>query len=344
MMTLFWKIAAVLMPMTAALGSTSPPLATADPAVESLIELWHREYAGANGFLERRAAFDRMMALSPAPIGVSIERVTIGTLGGTMVCASTPNSRKGKRIILYLHGGGFYSGSAQTHIGLAATLAKDAGSDVLLLDYDRVPEIHYPTPIDETVSAYQWLLAHGYNHRAIALAGESVGGNLVLESAIRIRDAGWPQPAALVALSPVADLAVTGKSMSELDASDPLIHRALLLKVAEAYLAGHSPTDPQASPVYADLSGLPPILIQVGGRETLLDDAVQLARNAAISQVPVTLEVWPDMIHQWQLFPGRLQQARDALADIAYFTTACFDNGAASAKLSSTPSSTLSGR
>jgi acetyl esterase/lipase len=225
-------------------------------------------------------------------------------------------------VILYLHGGGFYSGSSDSHRALAATLAKDAQADVLLVDYRRMPEALYPAQIDDAVTSYGWLLKQGYDPTNISIAGESAGGNLVLELALRLRAAHRPLPSSMVAMSPIMDLTATGDSTRTIASRDPVLTRAGLLDVTRVYMHGSDPGSPDASPLFADLHGLPPLLLQVGSREILLDDSLRIARVAALDDVAVSVEVWPGMVHQWQLFPSVVPDARRALKDCATFIDA----------------------
>jgi monoterpene epsilon-lactone hydrolase len=287
--------------------------------IASVIALRQHYFASAQDFLQRREAFDNMMAATPAPTGVTIRSVDANGVPAKLILCLSTKTRRGHSVILYLHGGGFYSGSSHTHRALAAVLAMDARADVLLIDYRLMPEHGFPAQIDDAAASYDWLLSQGYRADQIAIAGESVGGGLAVELGLRLRDAHRPEPAAIVVMSPVTDLAASGSSMIDNASGDPVIQRAGMLDVSKAYLAGGDPANPAASPLYADLHGLPPMLIQVGSREVLLDDSVRLARLAGEDDVPVSLEIWPGMIHQWQLFPSIVPDAARALADSGMF-------------------------
>ncbi|MEM5300051.1 alpha/beta hydrolase [Burkholderia sp. JPY481] len=301
---------------------------TGDTAVTHIVELREQSLVGAHDFLTRRASFETFMRQWPEPNGVSVEEVSANGVPGKWISPRIP-ARPSGRVILYLHGGGFYSGSSSSHRLLAAELARDAHANVLVIDYRRMPEARYPAQIEDAMAAYRWLLSRGYGGPDIALAGESVGGNLVVELALRLRDSRQSMPASLVVMSPVLDLTASGESITANANRDPLLQRSSLLAVAEEYLHGVSPDDPEVSPLFADLHGLPPVLVQVGAEEILLDDSIRFARLAAIDEVSVTLEVWPGVVHQWQLFPVNLADARRALEHGGRFIDASFGKNAA---------------
>jgi monoterpene epsilon-lactone hydrolase len=292
------------------------------------IDRLRREAAqGTVGYLAHRKAFDDFINDLHQPFTATSARIDADGVPGLWVFAG----RSGKRsadVILYLHGGGFYSGSSETHRVLGATLAKDAGADVFLLDYRRMPEAVYPAQIDDALTAYRWLLKKGYSAQHIAVAGESVGGNLVLELALHLRKQHEALPSSLVAMSPVTDLTASGKSMVENAHNDPLLTQAGLLVVAHTYMNGSDLRNPDASPAFADFHGLPPLLLQVAAGEILLDDSVTIARKAAMAGVATTLEIWPGMTHQWQLYPEVLPQAEAALRRDGDFLRAHFGNHA----------------
>jgi monoterpene epsilon-lactone hydrolase len=315
----------------AALGLVTA-LAFAVPAVHAqdaegiakIVPMRQQSLVGTHGFLDRRAAFEKLMARFPIPDGVTIREVNTNGVPGKWVSPDDPNASNSqtRRVILYLHGGGFYSGSSDSHRALAATLAKDSHADVLLADYRRMPEAVYPAQIDDAVTSYEWLLKQGYAASNIAIAGESAGGNLVLELALRLRASHRPLPSSIVAMSPIMDLTATGDSERTLAGQDPVLTRAGLLDVTKVYMHGADPRSPDASPLFADLHGLPPLLLQVGSREILLDDSLRIARVAALDNVAISVEVWPGMVHQWQLFPSVVPDARRALKDSAAFIDA----------------------
>ncbi len=282
---------------------------------------------GTVGYLERRKAFDDFANELHQPFDARSNAINADGVPGLWIFAD-PSGKRSANVILYLHGGGFYSGSSETHRVLGATLAKDAGADVLLLDYRRMPEAIYPAQIDDALTAYRWLLKQGYPARRVAVAGESVGGNLVLELALHLREQHQALPSSLVAMSPIADLTASGKSMVENADNDPLLTRAGLLAVSRAYMSGGNLRNPDASPAFADLHGLPPLRLQVAAGEILLDNSLNLARKAAMAGVATTLEIWPGMTHQWQLYPAVLPQAAAALQHDADFIRSHFGDQA----------------
>jgi acetyl esterase/lipase len=278
--------------------------------VEALIGFWRQDDLATDNLRERRKSFEKLMQSTPEPTRIQTKHIDADGVAADMILPARLHHPYGNRAILYLHGGGFYSGSIRTHRALAAALAKGASADVLLVDYRLVPEYTYPVQIQDVLTAYRWLLKSGYRNDNIVIVGDSVGGNLAIEMTLRQIQANGPLPAAVVAMSPVTDLAATGASMTKNAGTDPLVNKAQILSLSKAYLGKQSPSDPQASPLYANLAGFPPLLLQVGSREVLLDDTLRLAENARKAGVDVTAEVWPGMIHQWQLFPFWLDDAR----------------------------------
>ncbi|PLZ01270.1 hypothetical protein CY652_17160 [Burkholderia sp. WAC0059] len=302
----------------------SAPTAASD-GIATIVAMRQQSLVGTHDFLDRRAAFEKLMKAFPVvPAGVAIREVDADGVPGKWVSpdpVDSPGAHK-RGVILYLHGGGFYSGSSDSHRMLAGTLAKDAQADVLLIDYRLMPEAVYPAQIDDAVTSYEWLLKQGYPASKIAIAGESAGGNLVFELALRLRDAHRPLPSSMVAMSPIMDLTASGASTQTNAAIDPVLTRAGLLGVTRVYMHGGDPRSAAASPLFADLHGLPPLLLQVGQREILLDDSVRTARAAAEDGVAVELQVWPGMVHQWQLFPTVVPAARRALGESGAFIRA----------------------
>jgi acetyl esterase/lipase len=323
-------VTAALALISTTVQAASPPLQAGkdpDTGIARIVAMREQSLVGTHGFLDRRAAFETLMAQFAVPDGVTIRTVDANGVPGKWIspddgapsASSTSSLSKARGVILYLHGGGFYSGSSDSHRVLGATLAKDAKADLLLLDYRRMPEALYPAQIDDAVSGYEWLLQQGYSATQIAIAGESAGGNLVLELALRLRAAGRPLPSSMVAMSPIMDLTASGESTRTNAKRDPVLQRPGLLDVTRVYMHGGDPRSPDASPLFADLHGLPPLLLQVGAGELLLDDSLRMAQAAARDDVAATIEVWPGMVHQWQLFPDVVPDARRALRHCAAF-------------------------
>lgn len=232
-----------------------------------------------------------------------------------------PEARR-DRAILYLHGGGYVCGSIRTHRALTNALAMTFDGTVVGVDYRLAPEAPFPTAVEDAVTAFCEVVASGCPASAIAVAGDSAGGGLAVATALKLRDLGHALPGALWAISPWADLTNTADSLDTLAPRDPVVFKESLVECARHYLAGHGADDPLASPVLGDLTGLPPILIQVGAREILLDDAVALARAAGRADVEATLEIWPGMVHVWHLFAPNLDEAQAAIEQAAAWLTA----------------------
>ncbi len=250
------------------------------------------------------------------PRNVDVQPIAIGDLPAEWL---RPIGVKDDRAVLYLHGGGYTMGSCNTHRALGARLALASWAPVLVIDYRLAPEHPFPAALDDALAAYRWLIDPARPARPIALAGDSAGGGLVIATAITLRDRGDRLPAAIACLSPWADLAVKGESMVTRAKSDPLIGRESSLQHAALYVAQHDPSSPLISPVYADLRGLPPLLIQVGDCEVLLSDSVRLAEHARQASVDTTLEVWDNMWHVWQAYAGYVPEAQQAIERVGTF-------------------------
>jgi acetyl esterase/lipase len=223
-------------------------------------------------------------------------------------------------VIFYIHGGGFVACSAATHRPLTASLARLSRRRVFSLDYRLAPEHRYPAALDDAVAAYNWLLTHeGIPASAISFAGDSAGGGLVLASLLRVRDAGLPPPACAVCFSPWTDLAGAGESQRSNDGLCAMFRTENAAEFAPAYLGDASPRDPYASPAYADLAGLPPLLLQVGSTELLLDDARRVHQKIQEANGSSRLEIYEDVAHGWQMLDGLVPEARAALRQAASF-------------------------
>jgi len=229
-----------------------------------------------------------------------------------------PNCRR-DRIMLYLHGGGFNLGSARSHRSLIVSLATAANCAALALEYRLAPEHKFPAPVEDTVAAYHWLLDQNFAPEQIVFAGDSAGGGLALSAMLALRGQGTALPAAAVVFSAWTDLTASGASYQTRAAADPIHQRGMILATAHAYLGGADAKNPHASPLFADLHFLPPLLMQVGGRETVLDDTRDFAAKAKDANVSVQLSVYEDMIHVFQQFAPDLPEANQAIAEIAAF-------------------------
>jgi acetyl esterase/lipase len=255
---------------------------------------------------DAKEIYEEAMAEFPAPEGTTLERVELGGVPALRVVAPGAAESTG---ILYMHGGGFAVGSSASNQDLLARLGHGAAVTAVGIDYPLLPT-PFPAALEATLAAYRELTADG---EPPILAGSSAGGGLALSAAMSLRDAGDPAPAGLLFLSPWFDLTVSAPSLEEAAEDGDWLGRDTLVIAAETYLDGREDTDPLASPLHGDLSGLPPMLIQVGGSEILLDDAQRLADAARRDGTPAELDVWPGMFHNFQLFGSRLDEGAAAL-------------------------------
>jgi epsilon-lactone hydrolase len=281
-------------------------------------------------------AIRKLLGSKPRPVGWSERRQRLSEVGSTWPVASdvkcetvdcdgaagewsiAPGSEP-SRVLLYFHGGGYCSGSIVSHRRLVTEAGRAAGTRTLAIDYRLAPEHPYPAAHDDALAAWRFLRRYGIAAADIAVGGDSAGGNLTLALMLSLRDAGKPLPACGWLVSPWTDLAMTGATLATKAAVDPIISKPYLQELANNFLAGTDPALPLVSPIRADLTGLPPLLVQVGSAETLLDDALRVAARAADADVRVTLEVWPHMIHAWPLWAARVESGRQALASAGAF-------------------------
>lgn len=275
---------------------------------------------GPDASIAHRRAQSALFAASqpPPPAGLRIAPITLSGVPGEAI---EVEADAGPNTFLHLHGGGYVMGDPPGSRGFTTTLAFATRARVVSLDYRLAPAHPFPAAVDDALAAYRALLEAGTPPARIAIGGESAGGGLAIAALLAIREAGLPLPAAGVAMSPWVDLACKGGSYDERADRDPLLTRGVLLEMADQYLQGQDPRLPLASPVTADFTGLPRLLIQAGSDEVLLDDAITLAQQAQAAGVAAELEVWPDMIHVWQMFGGLLPEADQAVARIADFLT-----------------------
>jgi monoterpene epsilon-lactone hydrolase len=271
------------------------------------------------GLVERRARLDALGARYTLPADVRTEQVDAN--GVPAEWTITP-SVDADRVIMFLHGGAYISGSIASHRHVMAELGRQAEARTLALGYRLAPEHAFPAALDDALAGYRFLLSSGYDAARITLAGESAGGGLAIATLLSLRDAGVTLPGSVWCSSPWVDLEMTGATMTSKAAVDPLIQKPYLIETAAAYLRGTDPRSPLVSPIHADLHGLPRMLIQVGSAETLLSDSIRLAAVAGEADVDVTLQVWPGMIHAWHLFYPQLAEGRRALAAVGAFIRA----------------------
>ncbi len=268
---------------------------------------------------EMRERFEKLADYLPVPAGTTVESVDAGGVPSEWV---TAQGVTGNRVILYLHGGGYVIGSLNTHRALASNMSAAAQARVLVIDYRLAPEHPFPAAVDDAVAAYGWLLDQGIAAANIAVSGDSAGGGLTIATLVALRDKGLAMPACAVPISPWVDMEGLGESMTALHDADPMVQKPGLDRMAGMYLGDADPRSPLAAPLYADLTGLPPLLIQVGTRETLLDDSRRLHRNALAAGVNSSLEEAGGMIHVWHLFGPMLSEAREAIGRAGAFMQA----------------------
>lgn len=222
-----------------------------------------------------------------------------------------------ENVVLYFHGGAYNIGSAKSHRNVTAHLAKAMQCPILVLDYRLAPEHPFPAALSDATAAYQWLLAHEHDPKHIALAGDSAGAGLAMATALELKHQNTPLPAILGVISPWVDLTMSGESVVSKAALDPMIRKDWLEVMINNYATDVDPASPLCSPIFADLSNLPPIFIQVGSEEILLDDAVRLAQRAEASGTPVDMQIWEGMWHVWHYQSGIVPEANQAIEEFA---------------------------
>jgi len=265
---------------------------------------------------EFRKADQFMDLLTGEPTAVTYEAGTVGDIPGQWVI---PKDADSSSALLYLHGGGYVMGSSDTHRKMVGHLANAIGIRAFVADYRLAPEHPYPAAVRDAVGAFRGLLADGIRPNRIVVGGDSAGGGLTMAMLLSLRDDGRPLPAAAMLLSPWTDLALTGESLVSREQTDVTVTAAGARKMAEYYLGSAKVRAPLASPLYADLRGMPPTRIQVGADEILLDDSVRIAEKLKTSRVDVTIEVFPEMQHVFQFGAGTLPEADDAIARLGEF-------------------------
>jgi monoterpene epsilon-lactone hydrolase len=265
---------------------------------------------------DTRASVDSFFAGFRVPDDVEVQPVDAA--GFRAIWVSTPESSR-ERTVIYLHGGGYVLGSARNYCEMASRVARAARARVLVIDYRLAPEHPFPAPVEDALAAYRWLISNGANPASTVIAGDSAGGGLTLATLVTLRDVRDRLPAAGICISPWVDLEAIGESMESNASVDPLISREMLCEMAATYLAGENPKSPMAAPLYADLRGLPPLLIQVGTWETLLDDALRITERARAAGVDVTLEQFERAPHVWHVFASFLPEGQQAIERIGEF-------------------------
>ena len=266
--------------------------------------------------VKERAGLEATTKMFKPLAGMESEPVDVDGVPGEWITFSGGGDQ---RTILYLHGGFYLLGSIRTHRSLAGYISAAAQARALIIAYRLAPEHPFPAALDDACTAYSWLLAHDTRPEQIILVGDSAGGGLVVSLLLTLRDQGITLPVAAVCLSPMTDLSLSGESWETNAKKDLVINPRIAEQVPSLYLPGKDPCLPLASPLFADLYGLPPLLIQVGSDERLLSDSTRLAERARLAGVDVTLEVWPNMPHVWQIAARMLPEARQAVDKIGEF-------------------------
>jgi len=272
------------------------------------------------GWPERRTRLDEIGSVWPVADDVKLESVDVGGFQGewSIIPESDPS-----RVLMFFHGGGYCSGSIVSHRRMVTEAGRAAGMRTLAVAYRLAPENPFPAAYDDALTAWRFLRNQDVPASQIAIGGDSAGAGLAIALIGRLRDADEELPACAWLVSPWTDVTMSGSTFASKDAVDPIIHKEYLNELANAYVPpGMDRKDPRVSPLYADLTGFPPSLIQVGSAETLLDDATRFASVAGAADVRVTLEIWPRMIHAWHLWNARLEPGRRALASGGAFIRA----------------------
>jgi monoterpene epsilon-lactone hydrolase len=272
------------------------------------------------GWSERRQRLDEVGSLWPVAADVTLETVDCGGVPGEWSLAAGSDT---SRVLIFFHGGGYCSGSILSHRRMVTEAGRAARMRTLAIGYRLAPEHPYPASHEDALTAWRFLRQQGISADSIAVGGDSAGGNLTVSLINRLRGAGEPLPACAWLVSPWTDLTMSGPTLDTKDAIDPIIHKGYLGELADAYVpTSVDRKDPMISPLFADLCGFPPMLIQVGSAETLLADATRFAAAAGSADVDVTLEIWPHMIHAWPVWNAKLEDGRRALARAGEFIRA----------------------
>lgn len=288
----------------------------ASPQLQTVVSfLRNRPIRGDESLDAVRAAFDSVGTIFPIAADVKRDDVTADGVPGAWVTAGEP----GPGTIYYLHGGGYSIGSVASHLDLISRLARAASARAFAIDYRLAPEHPFPAAVDDAVTGYRWLLRQGKDPASIVIGGDSAGGGLTIATLVALRDAGDALPAAAFAISPWTDMTISGESVRTRKDLDPMIPADDMKKGAATYLGDASPENPLASPLFADLRGLPPLLIHVGDHEVLLSDSTRLATAAEDAGVDMTLEVWDEMVHVWHFFATILPEGQQAIERIGEF-------------------------
>ena len=284
--------------------------------LEAVLEILKSRPVLENPTIEEMRAAAEEAPRFPLAEDVQCEAVDAGGVSGEWI--STPEAI-GEKVLYYLHGGGYVMCSVNTHREMISRLARAAGARALAINYRLAPENPFPAAVTDATTAYRWLLSMGVDPARVVIAGDSAGGGLTVATLLALRDADEPLPAAGICISPWVDMEGLGESMNTKAGVDPTVARDGIVDMGKVYLGGADPRTPQAAPIYADLRGLPPLLIQVGTAEVLVDDSTRLAERAKSAGVDVILETWEDMIHVWHSFAAILPEGQQAIDRIGEF-------------------------
>jgi len=265
---------------------------------------------------ENRARSARTSNLMHIPRGVTVTDINTDGLHSKWI---SPKDTISGKVILHLHGGGYVTGGADSHLMMCIPMAQTLKTKILLPEYRLAPEHPFPAAVDDAVKVYRWILAQGYQPKDIIISGDSAGGGLSLAAVLSLRDAGDPLPAAVVCMSPWTDLTFMGKSHLSKAKADCVLLTDVLREWAACYIGAEKADHPFISPIYANFHNFPPLLIQVGSDEVLLDDALMLAEKAKSAGVAVTLKVWDELWHVWPALGDLLPESKKAFEEIGDF-------------------------
>ena len=285
--------------------------------LEKVLEMMRSRPVQPNITIQEQRAQTEAMLRFPVAYDITCEEVDAGGVPGEWI--ATPGASE-DRVVYYLHGGGYVMCSVNTHREMISRISKATGARALAIDYRLAPECPFPAAVEDALAGYKWLLSIGIEPRNIMVAGDSAGGGLTVATLVALRDAGEPLPAAGICISPWADMECSG--VAKRAAQGGMIEYEGILKMAKAYVGEAPLRTPLASPIHADLTGLPPLLIQVGGAEELIDDAILLEARAKECGLDVTLETWEDMFHVWHMYASMLSEGQQAIDRIGEFVRA----------------------
>lgn len=265
---------------------------------------------------ENRVRSAETAKMTRIPKGVTVTNAEADGIHAKWI---SPSNEKSGKVVLHLHGGGYVTGGADSHLMMCIPMAQTLKTKIFLPEYRLAPEYPFPAAVDDAVKVYRWMMTQGYAPKDIILSGDSAGGGLALATILRLRDSGEPLPAAIVCMSPWTDLTFTGPSHITKAKADCVLLTDVLREWAACYAGTETPSNPLISPLYADFHDFPPLLIQVGSEEVLLDDALTLAEKAKSAGVDVTLKVWDDMWHVWPALGDLIPESKKAFEEIGQF-------------------------